>query len=360
MEITSELGNKVIERVAEYIDLDINIMNLTGKIVASTNPVRINQIHSGAIEVIQSNQEIIIDETNMIDYPNTKPGVNLPINHQGKLRGIVGVSGNPNDIIQITGLIRASVEIVIEQIYLERRAGYKEIRWNYWLRELLHPSGFNKKLLEEEAKYSLNIDTEQEWKVIVLTGRFIHQSLEGIKQEVTNRRIEFLFILPFLDHEIVIALPTGFERLDDLLNHLFVLSKHNIKIGVGDKASGINGIRESYLQAKQALTFADKETKIAYSTQFKIKRLTHSIAKKEYNHICLHYEKQLQDLGNTYIKTIDAYFSNNFSIKSTSEALHIHRNTLLYRLDQIKEKVGLDPRSFNDLFILKVIRSRNN
>lgn len=294
MKITSELGHKVIDRIAESIDLDINIMDLSGKIVASTNPVRINQIHSGAIEVIESNKAIIIDKTKMKDYPNTKPGMNLPINHQGKLRGIVGVSGNPQEILQVTDLIRVSVKIVLEQIYIQQKAGYKEVRWNYWLRELLHPSGFNQELLKKEAKYSLNINTEHDWKVIVLTGKVIQKSLVRVKQKLSHRRIDTLFILPFLKEEIIIALPAEFDQLDELIDKLIDEDYQSFKIGIGNKSFSIGGIRESYKQAKQALSFADTETTVAFSDNFSIKRLTHSISNKVYYNICSHYEKKIE------------------------------------------------------------------
>ena len=39
----------------------------------------------------------------------------------------------------------------------------------------------------------------------------------------------------------------------------------------------------------------------------------------------------------TLVQTIDAYFNHHGNISQTAEALFIHRNTLLYRLDRIQE-----------------------
>src|SRR5690625_247261 len=104
-------------------------MDLTGKIVASTDENRINQIHSGAIEVMKTNNELILYEEDVIKYEGTKPGANLPIIHHDKIEGVVGVSGNPDEILPMTGLIRVSVEIIIDQLYNQRQEYYKERQW---------------------------------------------------------------------------------------------------------------------------------------------------------------------------------------------------------------------------------------
>ncbi len=42
----------------------------------------------------------------------------------------------------------------------------------------------------------------------------------------------------------------------------------------------------------------------------------------------------------TLVQTVDAYFNHHGNISQTAEALFIHRNTLLYRLDRIQELTG--------------------
>lgn len=54
------------------------------------------------------------------------------------------------------------------------------------------------------------------------------------------------------------------------------------------------------------------------------------------------------------IKTVDAFFYNNLNISETARYLYIHRNTLLYRLERIKQETGLDIRSFEDAMLVKV------
>ncbi|TXL66786.1 hypothetical protein FHP05_05260 [Cerasibacillus terrae] len=43
MKITEELGNEIIKRLSKYTEVNINIMNLEGKIVSSTDKERVHQ-----------------------------------------------------------------------------------------------------------------------------------------------------------------------------------------------------------------------------------------------------------------------------------------------------------------------------
>ncbi|HMQ32884.1 MAG TPA: helix-turn-helix domain-containing protein [Chloroflexaceae bacterium] len=52
------------------------------------------------------------------------------------------------------------------------------------------------------------------------------------------------------------------------------------------------------------------------------------------------------------IKTLDAYFNHLGNLRATSEALHVHRNTLLYRLERIKEISGMDLDNAEEHFAL--------
>ncbi|WP_106496559.1 CdaR family transcriptional regulator [Lentibacillus sp. Marseille-P4043] len=360
MKITSELGQEVIKRISEYIAVDINIMDLNGRIVASTDYSRIDQMHSGAMKVIKNREPVILSEEVVNDYPGTKPGVNLPIKHQDKIKGVVGVSGNPVEIEQVTGIIRASVEIVLEQIHIQHQTYYKERLWNHWVHQLLHPMGFDNGKLAEDAIYSLNIDPKQSWRIIVFTGENIHDYLESIRQEIAGAKINTLFILPFSENEIIVAIDPEFYRTNQLVTRFITRFGEQIRAGVGNVEYGIPGIRNSYMQAKQSLVFArNKESKsISYIEDWKLERLIAAIPQTKYDSICKNYETLLKNLGGEYVKTVEVYLSNNFSTKETANKLHIHRNTLHYRLDQIKDKVGLDPRLFYEAFILKIIISK--
>ncbi len=48
------------------------------------------------------------------------------------------------------------------------------------------------------------------------------------------------------------------------------------------------------------------------------------------------------------VKTLKEFLDSNFSVMKTAISLSIHRNTVLYRLNKIKELTGLDPKNLKD------------
>lgn len=61
-----------------------------------------------------------------------------------------------------------------------------------------------------------------------------------------------------------------------------------------------------------------------------------------------------ESLDSELISTIDRFLQNNLNIAETARQLHMHRNTLIYRLEQIKKKTGLDLRNFEDAMTFKL------
>jgi hypothetical protein len=53
--------------------------------------------------------------------------------------------------------------------------------------------------------------------------------------------------------------------------------------------------------------------------------------------------------------TLAALFAEDLVLSKTAKRLFIHRNTLLYRLDQIQELTGRDPRCFEDAVYLSTL-----
>lgn len=65
-------------------------------------------------------------------------------------------------------------------------------------------------------------------------------------------------------------------------------------------------------------------------------------------------EEPPQELDEETASTVNKFFQNNLNIAETSRQLHVHRNTLIYRLEQIQKRTGLDIRTFEDALTFKI------
>lgn len=54
------------------------------------------------------------------------------------------------------------------------------------------------------------------------------------------------------------------------------------------------------------------------------------------------------------LTSVYTFFDNNLNISETARQLYVHRNTLVYRLEKIQKKTGLDVRKFEDALTFKI------
>jgi len=55
------------------------------------------------------------------------------------------------------------------------------------------------------------------------------------------------------------------------------------------------------------------------------------------------------------VTTLETFFGLDCNVSETAKKLYIHRNTLLYRLDKLKQETGLDVRVFSDAVLVRII-----
>ncbi len=121
-----------------------------------------------------------------------------------------------------------------------------------------------------------------------------------------------------------------------------------IAAGMGQSASELRAWRESFQQAVAAFRTA-QQWKLNAPLAFRemgVYRLLSLLAGSP--ELSRFYRETLGELAdrtpqnNEFINTLDAFFEEHGNLTRTAKRLHIHRNTLLYRMDRIKEISGLD------------------
>ncbi|MFC2055242.1 PucR family transcriptional regulator [Chloroflexota bacterium] len=120
-----------------------------------------------------------------------------------------------------------------------------------------------------------------------------------------------------------------------------------IRCGVGTTALELSEWRDSFRQAGQALAMARRFSgrKPLYFPDLSVYRLLLQI---EHNPELITFQEETFGPLSSHencaemIHTLGAYFEHNGNISQTAEALFIHRNTLLYRMERITSILNLD------------------
>jgi hypothetical protein len=150
------------------------------------------------------------------------------------------------------------------------------------------------------------------------------------------------------------------QEADSIINGIRQESGASVIIGCGRTVGGKYTIKDAANHAKTACT-------IAKNLQFKegfysidkilVYGLIDSLEEDKINYylnggysgfLAVINDKELVD-------TADELFECNLNISEASRKLYVHRNTLLYRIEKIKNLTGLDIKKFDEALIFKVI-----
>lgn len=135
-----------------------------------------------------------------------------------------------------------------------------------------------------------------------------------------------------------------------------------IRIGLGRFYPGIRGLQQSYQEAKQALRLGENLPALRGVVAFSDLGIYRFIYARDRDKEVQNFLQETlgklleydREKNTELIRTLQVYFQHHGNLKKVSEALFTHYNTILYRLERIREISGLDLDNPDDRFNLEV------
>ncbi|MEL4204524.1 XRE family transcriptional regulator [Plesiomonas shigelloides] len=363
------IARQIVERTMNIIHYSVNVMDQHGRIIGSGDPSRLQQRHEGAILVLNNNRVVEIDEAMARSLEGVKPGINLPIVFNQQVIGVVGISGEPALVRNYGELVKMTAELIVEQAAL-----MSQIQWNKRHREelvlqLIQGSELNEQQLITIAE-RLNLDLTQPRiaavvKVLPQPGEYF--SLEHLQQLVHlleyPERDNLVGIVSVARNEVVVLKPIKLgpegwsreveqKRVDKLIRQVAREGSFSICIALGDYFRGVSGLAKSYQTAKATLEIGALNpvpNQVLFYQDHIVPVLLSGLRDDAWRHQQLLRPLQMlaqQDPRGQLLKTLRVYFAQNCDLAQTCDQLHIHRNTLRYRLDKIEKITSLN---FNEI-----------
>ena len=132
-----------------------------------------------------------------------------------------------------------------------------------------------------------------------------------------------------------------------------------IRVAFGRPVEGWTSLREAYLQAQTAMQVQELFQSESLVTSYSALGLGGMMlgldreAGRRYLKECFG-ESMRSRLDEEERKTVNCFFEHDLSFSETARDLFLHRNTLVYRLEKIQKKTGMDIRRFEDAVRLKL------
>lgn len=148
------------------------------------------------------------------------------------------------------------------------------------------------------------------------------------------------------------------KRLKNSFKSIFGLAadslSYEIILGMSNSYKNARGLIDACEEARLALDIGTKISASSKCHDYNDLGLLQILADGNNRRQAQFVKKTLNQLNSRHLeKTLETFLAENLNLAETARKLHIHRNTALYRLSQINETLGLDPRNFNDALTLK-------
>ena len=343
MELSRQLASQIVKAVYEVVGNDINLINASGIIIGSTDSKRIGTFHEAGCEAIRRGTPVFVGDGH--DFKGARNGINYPIFLEGTPVAVIGITGNPDDLKQFGFLITKITEVFLKEQQLNEELLSENRSIHFLITSLIYDNVQNQKQLDILLE-KYEIDSSKEYAVlsIKMKDTTLEPSLRFYFSAISCRLSVYLYPKEWVG---VFDRETWQGFSPDEFGSKY---KDRVHAGMGPFGP-LYQLSQSYHSAQTARRHARQLNTVFcsiddISIEFVLESLPDQIQK-------LYAGRILSSLNDKELKILNIYFSCNLSLKDASEALFIHKNTLQYQLDRITEKTGLNPRLFQDAFLLQ-------
>lgn len=338
-------AQKIADGIMQIIPYNINIMDHDGIIIASGDDSRIGAIHQGAVKALEMQKTYVVHKNTETE----RKGINLPIFYNKNIVGIIGISGDVEDVMQIGQIVVVIAQLMIENQIFSEMSSIRDSRLKDFLYDWISidKSCYTGDFMDR-ANY-LGIDLNKKRTAVIVSCKRVRYSLfENIKrylekgEYIVRQRMEDALILFDSD-----------KNLENRLKTIISMNKEIEGCYVGE-ASTVAGKTTKTAEETFALGKAlGNDRKILYYGEVSLECLLSGVEEiKEVKRIRGILEEK--DTDGILQDTICAYIQNTGGYASVCEQLHIHRNTLNYRLSRLEELLGRNAKCIRDLMYMYI------
>ncbi|MCI8649000.1 MAG: hypothetical protein HFG20_02680 [Anaerotruncus sp.] len=373
--LTPQIGQEITQEATKIIKHGVLITDENGFVIGSSDPRRIGTLHEASLEVIRSRKPAFLDAEGCLKYRGTRYGVTFPIELSGEVVGSVGITGMLEEVSQFGQLIKMFVEVFLKERVEQELSQLREQSLYNLLVEIIsyregdneedtirHAQAFGYDLRLPRVALVVETQPQEDPAVQSRSAADIRSTLRRVftdQQDICvtisiNRFVVFAFLGKYNDQDSAqAAAMRKAVRLAEELRH-YQLDPH---VGIGMVASDVAALHKSYGDAYQALQICKwnkDNTPVLFIRQSYLERLIFNISNEAYQTF---YEDNLKVLvqqkdGQELLKVVLVWCECKFNATEAAQQLHIHKNTLAYRLNRIKKVSGLDLRDFKEALAL--------
>lgn len=337
--INSVLAKKIVTKMMDIIPYNINIIDKNGIIIASGDEQRVGQVHFAAIEALKNEKAVEINNSDKL----VKAGVNIPINFNNRIIGVIGITGKPEEVRCFAEIVRVTAELLINQEYsIQKYIVKTKIKEEYIYEWLYRREEYDEDFITRGKLLDINLNA---LKNIVLI-EYSKENSDKLKKNIKLFMADNEYLININSNKILLILTKETNFIEN-----FIIKNEDL-IQRASFTDMKNILSVEFAKILVAINMANKinfDLKIIKDDNieflFSLEKL---ILNDDNQKIIENIKLQGKELLNTFIVLIASNCEKNI----TAKKLHIHRNTLAYRIGKIEEVTKLSFNNYIDCFRL--------
>lgn len=353
------LAQELIEQISECTDYQINIINETGTVIASNDNSRIGTFHKTACEMLQSGSEVIEYAVEKEDY-EIRQGINMALKRSTRIIGVLEIKGEGEALRSVAPVIKKSIELMLEsglnRISFNNNKNTKAQMLNYLMYgDVAGPNAPNIKSIsknlgykEEIPRIPVIISSQHTTNYESFFRSFKESSSCGSQDIITQDNQGNIILFLAYNHNLEGFFHNYKYMINDYLRSFLTYSQSkglNILLSTGPMENSWENYRFGY---EKALWMHDNieidPIENIYFYDHMDEYLKSRLPFMELHKIFDAFSKTFSDkFIENFIMHIGALYHNNYSFQKSSDKLFIHKNTMAFRIDKIRNQLGIDP-----------------
>lgn len=365
MVLTPELAQEIACDIGRITGFNVLITDRESVVIGCGDRARLGTVHEASYEVLRTRRAATHTAGQAERLRGVRPGISLPIRVGAEVVGTVCLTGEPEEVHRFGLVVRRQTEILLEEAALVRSRLLHERAVDDFVRDiaLYDPEVVDAESVEARAT-ELGLDPRLARTALVLDTRPAPPSpdtppvsrmslLRTVREEFHGRQDvageiaagRYAVLHPSSAGGAPAERAALLERCALLVE--LVRERHGVdaRMAVGDPGSGAAGMSGSYRDAAAALRIGpalDPAARVLVAAELRIPRLVASAVRQErlrYTHAVLGTVRGRPDWP-VLRETLIAWGESGCRLVGAAEALGVHRNTLLYRLEKIERLSG--------------------
>jgi carbohydrate diacid regulator len=348
--LSTLLAQQIAGETTEAIGYNVIITDDAGVVIGSGDVSRVGTFHEASVDVMRTREPAWHDPEQARALQGVRPGITLPLLIGDQAVGTVGITGSPRQVRRFGILVRRQTEILLQESEVLRSRLLRERALERLVAEVAEfdPDVIDRDVLRDAAA-GLGYEIPHPRRVLLIDFgaatigpellRAVRATFHHPQDMVATRSATRCAVLADLGSR-------DDARVDELAGHLLdqVADPPGAVLGVSDAASTLEELRDACSDAESALRLGARfrpGDQVLRIRDLRLPQALEAVPRLGRSRLMQGALGSLvQDSRPELSETVVAWCESGFNLVAAAGSLHVHRNTLIYRLDRIEELLG--------------------